>query len=144
MNFTPGRSLAQRMAALTHANEVRVARAALKRLLKANRDLRALEYVLTGRVAELELLDHDGEVLAPPAGYERGATAFDLLVAAQGIGRVKANRLLVQVRASPSKTIGGLTDRQRLELVELLQELRSRRHTADRLHFTSDRRRTHR
>ncbi len=44
-----------------------------------------------------------------------------MIVAVPKFGRVKANRVLQQCRISPSKTIGGLTDRQRAELVELLR-----------------------
>jgi hypothetical protein len=34
---------------------------------------------------------------------------------------VKANKILQQCRISPSKTIGGLSERQRTELVSLLR-----------------------
>jgi hypothetical protein len=34
---------------------------------------------------------------------------------------VKANKILTQCRISPSKTIGGLSPRQRAELVALLR-----------------------
>jgi hypothetical protein len=34
---------------------------------------------------------------------------------------VKANKVLTQCRISPSKTIGGLSQRQRAELVALLR-----------------------
>jgi hypothetical protein len=36
-------------------------------------------------------------------------------------GRVKVNKLLTQCKVSPSKTIGGLSQRQRSELVTLLR-----------------------
>ena len=36
-------------------------------------------------------------------------------------GRVKVNRILTHCRISPSKTIGGLSERQRNELVRLLR-----------------------
>ena len=36
-------------------------------------------------------------------------------------GRVKANRVLNQCRISPAKTIGGLSERQRGELVAMLR-----------------------
>jgi hypothetical protein len=44
-----------------------------------------------------------------------------MLLAVPKYGRVKANKVLQQVRISPSKTIGGLSDRQRTELVALLR-----------------------
>jgi hypothetical protein len=34
---------------------------------------------------------------------------------------VKVNKILTQCRISPSKTIGGLSQRQRAELVELMR-----------------------
>jgi hypothetical protein len=98
----PERSLIQRMDALNRANEIRTARAQLKRDLKA------------GRLAIHELLTE------PPA-YVETAKVFDLLLAVPKYGRVKANKVLTQCRISPSKTIGGLSQRQRAELVALLR-----------------------
>ena len=43
-----------------------------------------------------------------------------MLLAVPKYGRVKTNRILNQCRISPSKTIGGLSERQRAELVSLL------------------------
>jgi len=100
---TPGRSLEQRMDALTRANVVRVARKDLKRDLKAGR-------VLASEV----LLDPDDVFLT--------MKVFALLLAVPGFGRVKANKTLALVKASPSKTLEGLSYRQRMELVKLLQE----------------------
>ena len=45
------------------------------------------------------------------------AKVFDMLLAVPKYGRVKTNRILNQCRISPSKTIGGLSERQRAELV---------------------------
>lgn len=98
----PERSLQQRMVALTRANEVRTKRAQLKRDLKA------------GRVKIHELL------MDPPE-YLETAKVFDLLLAVPKYGRVKANKVLNVCRISPSKTIGGLSPRQRAELVALLR-----------------------
>jgi hypothetical protein len=98
----PERSLMQRMDALNRANEIRSARAQLKRDLKA------------GRSAIHELL------MEPPS-YVETAKVFDLLLAVPKYGRVKANKVLTQCRISPSKTIGGLSQRQRAELVALLR-----------------------
>jgi hypothetical protein len=44
---------------------------------------------------------------------------FDMLMAVPKFGRVKAARLLNQCRISQSKTVGGLSERQRAELVNL-------------------------
>ena len=98
----PERSLTQRMDALQRANEIRTQRAQLKRDLKG------------GRIQVHSLL------LDPPE-YVQTAKVFDLLLAVPKYGRVKVNRLLTQCRISPSKTIGGLSQRQRQELVAFLR-----------------------
>lgn len=97
----PERSHDQRMEALRQANGIRTARAQLKRDLKA------------GRVTIQDLLDE-------PPEYVMTAKVFDVLLAVPKYGRVKANRVLNQCRISPAKTIGGLSERQRGELVSLL------------------------
>ena len=98
----PERSLTQRMEALQRANLIRTRRAQLKRDLKA------------GRVTV-----HD--VLLEPPEYVETAKVVDLLLSVPKYGRVKANKILMQCRISPSKTIGGLSPRQRAELVGLLR-----------------------
>jgi hypothetical protein len=96
----PLRSLDQRMEALKRANDIRVQRAKLKKDLKE------------GRVTiETVLLD--------PPDYVSTAKVFDMLMAVPKFGRVKAARLLNQCRISQSKTVGGLSERQRAELVSL-------------------------
>jgi hypothetical protein len=98
----PERSLTQRMDALKRANEIRTQRARLKRELKAGR------------------VQIHGLLLDPP-DYLQTAKVFDLLLAVPKYGRVKVNRILTQCRISPSKTIGGLSQRQRHELVSFLR-----------------------
>jgi len=98
----PERSLLQRMDALQRANQIRTLRAQLKRDLKA------------GRVSIHVLL------LDPPE-YLATAKVFEILLAVPKYGRVKANKVLQTCRISPSKTIGGLSERQRTELVSLLR-----------------------
>ncbi len=98
----PERSLTQRLEALNRANEVRTRRATLKKDLKA------------GRCSIHTLL------LKPPP-YVETAKVFDMLLAVPKYGRVKVNKVLTQCRISPSKTIGGLSERQRDELVRLLR-----------------------
>ena len=44
-----------------------------------------------------------------------------MILAVPKYGRVKANKILTQCRISPSKTIGGLSQRQRGELVSQLR-----------------------
>jgi hypothetical protein len=90
------------MEALQRANEIRTKRAQLKR------DLRA------GRSSVHKLL------LEPPDWVET-AKVFDMLLAVPKYGRVKVNKILQQCRISPSKTIGGLSERQRAELVSMLR-----------------------
>lgn len=98
----PARSHDQRMRALEAANQIRTRRARLKKDLKA------------GKVGIESLL------LDPPE-YLGSAKVFDLMLAVPKYGRVKTNRILNQCRISPSKTIGGLSVRQRAELVALLR-----------------------
>ena len=99
---TPQRSLDQRMDALRRANEIRSLRAQLKRDLKSG------------------ALSVDKVIESPP-DYVLTAKVFDMIVAAPKYGKVKATRLLNQCRISQGKTLGGLSDRQRGELVELLR-----------------------
>ncbi len=98
----PERTLVQRLDALQRANEIRTRRAQLKRDLKG------------GRVSIHQLL------LQPPS-YVDTAKVFDMLLAVPKYGRVKVTKILQQCRISPSKTIGGLSERQRTELVSLLR-----------------------
>jgi hypothetical protein len=98
----PARTHDQRMKALKRANEIRTRRAKLKRDLKAGK-------------AKIETL------LLDPPEYVMSAKAFDMILAVPKYGRVKANRILGQCRISPSKTIGGLSERQRAELVSQLR-----------------------
>ncbi len=90
------------MDALQRANDIRTARARLKRELKA------------GRTSIHELL-------TTPPEYLETAKVFDMLLAVPKYGRVKVNKVLQQCRISPSKTIGGLSERQRNELTTLLR-----------------------
>lgn len=90
------------MDALARANKIRSARAQLKRDLKA------------GRKSIHDLL------LEPPEFIET-AKVFELLQAVPKYGRVKVNKVLGICRISPSKTIGGLSQRQRAELVSQLR-----------------------
>lgn len=98
---TPARSLDQRMDALQRANEIRIRRAQLKRDLKAG-------------VAAID------RVLMEPPDWLLTAKVFDLLLAVPKCGRVRATRWLTTCRISTSKTVGGLSERQRTELVGLL------------------------
>ena len=98
----PQRSLSQRMDALKRANEIRTKRAKLKRDLRAGRT------------------NPQGLLLSPPE-YVLTAKVSEMLLAVPKYGHVKVNKILSQCRISPSKTIGGLSQRQRNELVSLLR-----------------------
>jgi hypothetical protein len=97
----PERSLNQRMDALARANDIRSKRARLKRDLKAGRQ-------------------SINSLLLDPPEFVETAKVCDMLMAVPKYGRVKVNKILVGCRISPSKTIGGLSERQRAELVKLL------------------------
>jgi hypothetical protein len=97
----PARSLDQRMAALRRANDIRSRRAQLKKDLKSGRT-------------------SIGNVISDPPEFVLTAKVYDMLMAVPKYGKVKATRFLNTCRISQGKTIGGLSDRQRSELLELL------------------------
>jgi hypothetical protein len=99
----PDRSLAQRMSALEEANRIRSMRAQFKRDLKARRK-NAHDYLLD-----------------PPEWLET-MKIIELLLAVPKYGRVKANKVLQLSRISPSKTVGGMSARQRAEIVSMLRK----------------------
>lgn len=90
---TPTRSLQQQMDALQRANLVRTRRADTKKAI-------GWRFVSAH------------ELLAAPPEFMESMKVFDLLLAMPKVGRVKANKLLRVCGVSPSKTLGGLTDRQ--------------------------------
>lgn len=98
---SPGSPERQRLEALQLANEIRQGRARLKRAMKS------------GGVDPAKLF------LDPPALIQK-AKVLDLLLGAPGWGRVRANRTLESLRISPTRTVGTLSERQRLALAELL------------------------
>lgn len=100
----PERTLSQRMAALDKADAVRIYRANLKRELKA------------GRKSILDILDT--EDIHPHLATMK---LFDLMLAVPSYGRVKVTKILQICRVSPSKTVGGLSIRQRFEVVAHLR-----------------------
>jgi hypothetical protein len=102
----PQRSRQQQLDALRRANEIRVFRADLKEKIgNARRDA--------------------DEVLV--SGDERLATMYveELLRAVPGLGKVRIRQWFFRHQISPSKTIGGLSSRQRGALLVLLREHRS-------------------
>ena len=89
------------MDALRRANEIRTLRAELKRDLKAHRV-------------------SIGGLLVDPPSYLETAKVLDMVLALPKIGRVKAATILSGCGISPSKTFGGLSERQRAELAARL------------------------
>lgn len=100
--MVPERSLQQRLDALERANRVRTHRARLKKDIKA------------GRLSPIDVLLSGDPLVA-------NMKVMELLLAAPRIGRVKANRLLFVQRVSPSKTIEGISERQKTALVSALR-----------------------
>lgn len=97
----PGRTAAQRLDALAAGNHVRSYRAGVKTRLR-----------------------HGGvrinDLLLDPAPEIETMRVYALLTAVPKIGRVKADQILRRHLISPSKTVGGLSDRQRSALVAAL------------------------
>lgn len=100
-NMAPDRTVAQRKQALERGNRIRLARANLKRQVKAG------------------IVDVPELILNPP-DYVQTMKVADLLGAMRGYGPTKVNKLLVRTRLSPKKTLGGMTTRQRSELAVLV------------------------
>lgn len=95
---TPVRSDEQRREALALANQIRSARAEFKRDLRHDREL-----IL--------------EAIESPPEWLLTAKVTDLLLAMPKFGPVKVQKVLKGLDISPSKTVGGLSDRQRGMLV---------------------------
>jgi hypothetical protein len=94
----PARSREQRQRALQQANEIRMARAKLKKELASGK---------------LTLV----QILAEPPACVRTARLRELLLVLPKIGPAKAGRILAQCGIAHSKTLAGLSDRQRAELL---------------------------
>jgi len=96
------RSPDQRLEALAKANEVRRDRAQLKRELAAG---------------TLPL----AQVLVDPPRCATTAKLRELLLVCPRLGPAKADRLLSRCRIAHTKTVAGLTQRQRTEVLDLLR-----------------------
>ncbi len=101
-SHTPARTEQQRLDALARANSVRTLRSQLKDRLRKGEE--RLENVL----------------MAPPE-YVHSAKVVELLMALPQVGPVRAGRIMEACRVSASKTVIGLTPRQRTELLNHLQ-----------------------
>ncbi len=91
----------QHLRALHRANEVRLARAELKRR------------VATGEITA-------GDVILEAPWEARSMSVSDLLMSQRRWGHQRCRRVLGQVPVSETKTVGSLTDRQRNALADLL------------------------
>lgn len=91
------------MDALETANHIRSKRAGVKKDLKAGRGPSFHDFLLE------------------PPEYMTTMKIFDLMIAVPKYGRVKVNKILQQCRISPSKTLGGMSVRQRTELAFMLR-----------------------
>jgi hypothetical protein len=91
----------QRFGALAKANEVRSARSLLKRDLAAGR---------------IDLV----RVLSEPPVCAQTAMVRDLLLSVPKVGPARVTRAFAQCRIADAKTVGGLSDRQRAALIQLL------------------------
>lgn len=97
LDEAPPRTYAQRMDALNEANRIRRYRAQLKRDVAA------------GRVRVTGVLDWQIDVAS--------MKVWDLLLALPKVGRVKVDKTLRQLRISPTKTVAGMSPRQRFALL---------------------------
>ena len=98
----PQRLAEQRRQALQKANAIRSRRAQLKKDL----------------VAGSIRID---KILAAPPEFAKTERLSVLLLAVPGYGRARVSRLLTRIRISDSKTLAGLSDRQRAELIRHFQ-----------------------
>ena len=102
-NDVPKRSADQRRDALALANRIRAQRALLKADLKRGRASIAI-------------------VLGDPPAYLATARIAELLSALPGYGPVKVGRTLERCQVSPRRTVSGLNERQRDDLLRALAE----------------------
>ena len=97
----PNGSARQRLLALERANRVRLTRAALKRRLRAG-EVAAADAILRS--------SRDTDTM----------TVAELLLSQRGWGPRRAAKMMRSVSLSDSKTLGSLTERQRLTLAAVL------------------------
>ena len=92
---------AQRMRALERANEVRVARATLKRLIGSG-EITVAQAILS-RVSEIQNM-----------------AVIELLLSQRSWGHARCRGVLAAIPMSENKAVGSMTDRQQGVLVEML------------------------
>jgi hypothetical protein len=94
------------MEALARGNAVRSERARFKTSLR--------------RLSQEKAMRKSIALIERPPEWAQTWQVRGLLLELPKVGRVKADKLLLCARISQTKTLGGLTSRQRGELVELL------------------------
>ena len=97
-----GPQMPQHMRALAHANEIRLARAATKRAIKA------------GRLSAAEVFKVCPEELST-------MTVSELLCSQQRWGRARARKFLLPLAVNENRELGRLTERQRGEMARRLE-----------------------
>jgi len=106
----PEDSARQRLLALEHAHRVRLTRATLKRRLRAG-ELAAADAVLRG--------SRDTDTM----------TVAELLLSQRGWGPTRSAKMLRSMSLSEKKTLGSLTERQRVMLAAVLSTRENTRRT---------------
>jgi hypothetical protein len=106
----PDGSTRQRLLALERANRVRLTRATLKQRLRAG-EVTAAEAILRG--------SRDTDTM----------TVAELLISQRGWGPTRSAKMLRSVSLSEKKTLGSLTERQRVMLVTVLSSPENQEHT---------------
>jgi S13-like protein len=61
------------------------------------------------------------QILARPPEFAMTVKVLELLLRLPRVGPVKARHMLAHCRIAHSKTLGGLSERQRTELIDLLR-----------------------
>jgi len=97
----------QHLRALARANEVRLARAELKRR------------VLAGEV-------HAAQVILESAWEAESMTVADLLMAQRRWGHTRCRTFLARIPLSETKTVGSMTERQRRAVAQMLEATEAR------------------
>jgi hypothetical protein len=101
----PSRSIEQRISALEKANRIRVTRARAKKAIYDDKtrdlliDLLLLESTPVGDLEDFQTMK-----------------VVDLLLAGRWLGQSRVRKVLKRAQVSPSKTLAGLSARQRLAI----------------------------
>lgn len=107
MIVAPDRSLVQRMEALQKGNDIRIRRANFKKQMKKTSRADNFERTIT--------------IIIEPPEFMETMKVYDLLMATRTFGKIKTLKYLRACEISPSKTLGGMTQRQRTTLVRGLR-----------------------